>query len=487
MAYASPDLLGGAPVTPAVDVHSLAAVLQELLGDDDAQLDELGGIVRELLRAGPGGGFVTVSAFAAALQDAVRRTGTIVARQSIGAQVRGVCEKYLLERRRQVRALLETAWSDEKRGPPSSAPAPRPAVERLPPPTEMQAAAPPVQVEAEGDEDVGGDEDDDSPDLDSYDEESGEDAVTRIFDGEESLTEGTSQPEAWMHDSGPSEASRASWSRWAVVGMLGVLVAVASGAAVMASRSATRGGERAVAAAASEPGVAVATAPSAVVEAQPVAEAQAAAVPPAAGATAGSPGTTPAGQADDEEAADSDDPEVATQPAAAQERPGQDRRAVARKQARRRAAARRRARAASPAAPGTAAAQAEPEEEEEDDDAAEAEPATVAVVDLPEAAPETRPAAPAQAKPAPAAAAGSDDLIVEEGPAKVAYLSVTANPYATIFIDGQKVGVTPLVRLELVPGQHRMVARTEDGRTKRFTLQLEPGITESVPLVWDEE
>src|SRR5215510_1263770 len=59
MAYASPDLLGGAPVTPAVDVHSLAAVLQELLGESapEGEKDELGGIVRELLRHGPGAGF----------------------------------------------------------------------------------------------------------------------------------------------------------------------------------------------------------------------------------------------------------------------------------------------------------------------------------------------------------------------------------------------------------------------------------------------
>jgi len=93
MAYASPDLLGGALVTPAVDVYSLAAVLQELLGsgpDAGSEQDELGRIVRELLRGGPGGRFSTVDAFAAALQDAVRRTGTVVARQSIGAQVRGV-------------------------------------------------------------------------------------------------------------------------------------------------------------------------------------------------------------------------------------------------------------------------------------------------------------------------------------------------------------------------------------------------------------
>jgi len=36
LAYASPELLSGAPVTAAVDVHSLGAVLQELLGDTAA-------------------------------------------------------------------------------------------------------------------------------------------------------------------------------------------------------------------------------------------------------------------------------------------------------------------------------------------------------------------------------------------------------------------------------------------------------------------
>src|SRR5690349_3130914 len=116
LAYASPELLSGAPVTAAVDVFSLGAVLQELLGDGsgDTERDDLGSIVRGLFQQGPAGGFSTVEAFAGALQDAVRRTGTVVARQSLGAQVRGVCEQYLLERRRQVRTLLETAWGDQR-------------------------------------------------------------------------------------------------------------------------------------------------------------------------------------------------------------------------------------------------------------------------------------------------------------------------------------------------------------------------------------
>ena len=87
----------------------------------------------------------------------------------------------------------------------------------------------------------------------------------------------------------------------------------------------------------------------------------------------------------------------------------------------------------------------------------------------------------------PAAAAQVDgDLVIEEGAPKVSYLSVDATPYATVFVDGEKKGITPLVRIELSPGLHRMIARTEDGRTKRFTLQLDPGKTETVKVTWEE-
>jgi hypothetical protein len=226
MAYASPELLSGAPVTSAVDVHSLGAVLQELLGDAPADGDELGSIVHEMLRAGPSAGFTNVDTFAAALQDAVRRTGTVVARQSISAQVRSVCEQYLLERRRQVRALREVEWADQRDIP----------------------SVPPASEDVESIDEAGADAAEDAAearaegglDLGEYQEEGGDDAVTRIYDGEELEAEGPSQPQAWMHDSTPPEGARQGWSRWAVVGLLGVLIAAASGAAVMASRSAAR-------------------------------------------------------------------------------------------------------------------------------------------------------------------------------------------------------------------------------------------------------
>jgi hypothetical protein len=466
MPYASPEMLGGAPVTPAVDVHSLGAVLQELLGDGagDTEHDELATIVRGMLQSGPSAGFSTVDAFAAALQDAVRRTGTVVARQSIGAQVRGVCEQYLLERRRQVRALRETEWA-EQREPASgrAAEAARAAASA----DERELAAASSEEEAAG--------------LSEYDEESSDDAVTRIYDGELEAESG-SQPQAWMHDSAPPEASRSGWSRWAVVTLLGVLVAVASGAAVMASRSVAK----------TPPAVPMAetkVAASDVKREDAPASAAAPSEPEApkatAAASAAPEGDLAAVRGQEPDGAEAVEPtrEVAATEEAAEQSGQPERRATRGPVLRRAATAPRRGRAAPETAPAARAAAAKPRPA--------AEPATVDVRDLPEAREESAPPAPAPT-PAPAAPAKPStaqvdgDLVIEEGAPKVSYLSVDATPYATVFIDGEKKGITPLVRLELSPGLHRMIARTEDGRTKRFTLQLDPGKTETVKVTWEE-
>jgi len=473
MAYASPDLLGGAPVTAAVDVHSLGAVLQELLGDAaeaaGGERDELGGIVRELLRAAPGAGFSTVDTFAAALQDAVRRTGTVVARQSIGAQVRGVCEQYLLERRRQVRGLREVEWADQRDAP--SVPPSSEDVESL---SDARAAAP-NQIEA-------ADAAEDEAELGEYEEEAGEDAVTRIYDGEELEAEGPAQSQAWMHDSSPPEGVRQGWSRWAVVGLLGVLVAVASGAAVMASRSMTRSpaavasAEGRTATGVSSAGASAAASHAGASEAgkqahrDPVAEdssskAGASAMPNAALAALG-------GQAAEDAAERSSSGAERSKSSGGSER-------TQRPVLRRVAAQPKRPSGRATTEPAGRATNPAP--------SAGAEPATVDVADLPEAQEETPPAAPAPpvAPPRKGGPATDGDLVIEEAP-KVAFLSVDADPYATVFIDGEKIGVTPLVRFELPPGLHRMVARAEDGRTKRFTLQLDPGKTEVVKVPWGE-
>jgi hypothetical protein len=410
----------------------------------------------------------------------------VVARQSIGAQVRGVCEQYLLERRRQVRGLRETEWGDQREGPgvhgPNGAAAPAstngaPSADEL----ELQAAA--------GEEEAAA--------LNEYDEAS-DDAVTRIYDGEDLEKDGSAQPQAWMHDSRPPDSVRSGWSRWAVVTLLGVLVAVASGAAFMASRSVARtpapSASAEIRVAAASPGeadeMAASAEPASSESTKPVVERTSAA---ADGTLAEVRGQEPAADGDDKPARAAavveDDDESSDDEAA---KPRARRRAASRSPVLRRvAAAPRRSRAAARSA---SAAREEAARDEApraaSARAAAAEPATVTVVDLPEAGDDEGEAdEPARAPQPPrdqtAAAKGDGDLVIEDTP-KVAFLSVDATPYATVFIDGEKKGITPLVRLELAPGLHRMVARTEDGRTKRFTLQLDPGKTEAVKVSWEE-
>jgi hypothetical protein len=284
-----------------------------------------------------------------------------------------------------------------------------------------------------------------------------------------------------MHDSAPIEAARSGWSRWAVVTLLGVLVAVASGAAVMASRSMARAPQAVPVA---ESKVAAASAPVAGSKSVAPVKAPSGASDATLAAVRGQPGsdeaTAPAGRVARNEGAvtaraSAVAPEADTDDAVD---PPSTSRSAARRQApvlRRVAAAPRRpaGRAAAPEETGAVPAKAEV-----------AEPVTVDVQDLPEAPAEAPP--PAPVRQAPKQAAGDGDLVIEDGPPKVAFLSVDASPYATVFIDGEKKGVTPLLRMELPPGLHRMIAKTEDGRTKRFTLQLEPGKTETVKVAWEE-
>jgi hypothetical protein len=335
---------------------------------------------------------------------------------------------------------------------------------------------------------------DNSAGLEEYDE-STDDAVTRIYDGEEPDKDGASQPQAWMHDSRPPESARSGWSRWAVVTLLGVLVAVASGAAFMASRSVARTPVPTPEAKAAAAAVNVeAKRPKEIVEAPAAAAKGAEAQPGAAGPERGLASVS--GQ---EPASDNDAPNPTKLAASAvddgesSDDEATERRGGRKPTLKRVAAAPRRARSPEPRA--TPPKASEP--------SSASEPATVAAVDLPvasEPAPaeteprepepvrEPAPVRPAAVAPRPAAAdKGADgDLVIEEEAPKVAFLTVDATPYATVFIDGEKKGITPLVRLELSPGLHRMIARTEDGRTKRFTLQLDPGKTETVKVSWEE-
>jgi len=55
------------------------------------------------------------------------------------------------------------------------------------------------------------------------------------------------------------------------------------------------------------------------------------------------------------------------------------------------------------------------------------------------------------------------------------WLTVDSRPYATVFVDGKNVGLTPVLRLSLAPGLHRVRAVTADGQQQRFRVVIEPG------------
>jgi tRNA A-37 threonylcarbamoyl transferase component Bud32 len=63
--------------------------------------------------------------------------------------------------------------------------------------------------------------------------------------------------------------------------------------------------------------------------------------------------------------------------------------------------------------------------------------------------------------------------------------SIDSAPYATIYVDGDKLGVTPLVGKSLPPGKHTVKAVTKDGREKTFPIVIKPGdLTNGGTLTW---
>jgi len=70
-------------------------------------------------------------------------------------------------------------------------------------------------------------------------------------------------------------------------------------------------------------------------------------------------------------------------------------------------------------------------------------------------------------------------------PGEPGQYSVDSRPYATIFIDGKSYGETPLFKVALPPGKHRIRAVREDGEVRRYTVTIEAGkLTSSGTLAW---
>lgn len=66
------------------------------------------------------------------------------------------------------------------------------------------------------------------------------------------------------------------------------------------------------------------------------------------------------------------------------------------------------------------------------------------------------------------------DKVVPKGPP--GFITIDSSPvYAVIYIDGKRYGETPLVRIQLAPGKHRVKAVSPSGTTRTMTITIQPG------------
>jgi serine/threonine-protein kinase len=95
-------------------------------------------------------------------------------------------------------------------------------------------------------------------------------------------------------------------------------------------------------------------------------------------------------------------------------------------------------------------------------DAAAADPATVATEVITDASVDAAPVA-----------AAVDAAVEKVRPKEYGTLTVQARPYGTVFIDGRRVGITPIVKERLTAGRHRIkVVSSADKSAKRFGVRI---------------
>jgi|GEM_PF-2651951 len=79
---------------------------------------------------------------------------------------------------------------------------------------------------------------------------------------------------------------------------------------------------------------------------------------------------------------------------------------------------------------------------------------------------------------------GVDDRAASDEGA-TAYLTIDATPYATVFVDGKRIGDTPLVRVAIPSGRRRVRAVTADGTSKTFSIEVGAGDTVRRRMTFD--
>jgi hypothetical protein len=112
-----------------------------------------------------------------------------------------------------------------------------------------------------------------------------------------------------------------------------------------------------------------------------------------------------------------------------------------------------------------------------------AAPGSARTDDLPasDRAPAAGPSPPA-GSPSPT---GSTSPAGAPAPAASGWYAIDSNPYATIFVDDRKIGDTPLDRIPLSAGAHRVRAVLADGRQRSFAIDIAPDRkTSSGTLTW---
>jgi hypothetical protein len=104
-------------------------------------------------------------------------------------------------------------------------------------------------------------------------------------------------------------------------------------------------------------------------------------------------------------------------------------------------------------------------------------PAPTPVADEPKPAPAKKVVKPRVVEVAPPVKPRAE----KQAPGK---LSIDAQPWATIYVDGAKKGPTPIPNLSLAAGDHTIKAVTQDGRTKTIKIHVDPGATVRRKVTW---
>ena len=121
-------------------------------------------------------------------------------------------------------------------------------------------------------------------------------------------------------------------------------------------------------------------------------------------------------------------------------------------------------------------------------DAPAASPADAATRVATSPAPPDAPTSPADAPPSPADAPDAATIEMPAEPARPprpGTFSIDSSPFATIFVDGARLDVTPILGRALPAGRHRLRAVLGDGRARELVVDVPAGkAAKPITLTW---